>query len=151
MPERQTDRAVALAALDVFVGEWAVEVQVPGSPTGRVVFAWALNGQYLLQHSSAPDPVPDSLALIGLGDDTDPYLQHYFDSRGVTRLYRMGLAGGGWTLRRTDPDFSPLDFWQRFAGTFSADNNRIDGHWEQSHDGGATWEVDFRLTYTRSG
>ena len=149
MPERRTDRAAAPAALDVFVGEWVVEVAFPGSPTGRVVFEWALDGRYLLQRSSAPDPVPDSLSLIGLGDDADPYIQHYFDSRGVTRLYRMGLADGVWTLRRTDPDFSPLDFWQRFEGTFSQDKNRIDGRLEQSHDGGATWELDFHLTYTR--
>jgi hypothetical protein len=149
MPEHQTDRAAALAALDVFVGAWVVEVAFPGSPSGRVAFAWALDRQYLLQRASAPDPVPDSLAIIAVGDEADPYLQHYFDSRGVTRLYRMGLAEGVWTLRRTDPDFSPLDFWQRFAGTFSGDNNRIDGRWEQSHDGGATWELDFHLTYTR--
>ena len=78
MPESQTDRAAALAALDVFVGEWVVEVAFPGSPTGRVVFEWALDGRYLLQRSSAPDPVPDSLAVIALGDEADPYRQHYF-------------------------------------------------------------------------
>jgi hypothetical protein len=149
MAKQESERSAALAALDVFVGEWAVAVQFPDSPVGRVTFEWALNGQYLLQRSGAPDPVPDSLAIIGPGDASEPYIQHYFDSRGVTRLYRMGLADGVWTLQRTDPDFSPLDFWQRFAGTFSEDNNRIDGRWEQSQDGGATWELDFHLTYTR--
>ena len=149
MPEKQPERTAALAALEVLVGEWTVEASFPGSPSGRVMFTWALDGQYLLQRSSAPDPVPDSLAVISVGDEADPYLQHYFDSRGVTRLYRMGVTDGVWTLRRTDPDFSPLDFWQRFEGTFSADKNRIDGRWEQSHDGGVTWELDFRLTYTR--
>jgi len=149
MAEQRQERAAALAALGVLVGEWAVEVQLPDSPVGRVIFEWALNGQYLIERSSAPDPVPDSLAVIGLGDGTDRYLQHYFDSRGVTRLYRMGLADGVWTLRRTEPDFSPLDFWQRFEGTFSEDGNRIDGRWEQSQDGGATWELDFHLTYRR--
>jgi hypothetical protein len=151
MPEERPARAAALAALEVFVGEWTVEVQLPDSPMGRVAFEWALDGQYLIERSAAPNPVPDSLTVIALGDDTTPYLQHYFDSRGVTRLYRMGLADGVWTLQRTGPDFSPLDFWQRFEGTFSEDKNRINGRWEQSHDGGATWELDFHLTYTRVG
>lgn len=144
------ERAAALAALEVLVGAWTVEVQLPGVPAGRVVFERALNGQYLIQRSAAPDPVPDSLAIIGPGDDADHYLQHYFDSRGVTRLYRMNLRDGVWTLRRTEPDYSPLDFWQRFEGTFSEDYHRIDARWEQSHDGGAIWELDFRLTYTRA-
>jgi hypothetical protein len=93
MPESQTDRAAALAALDVFVGEWVVEVAFPGSPTGRVVFEWALAGRYLLQRSSAPEPAPDSLTIIALGDEADPYLQHYFDSRGVTLCWPFTPSG----------------------------------------------------------
>src|SRR5829696_8572625 len=101
MAEQGPERAAALAALAVFVGEWTAEVQFPGSPTGRVVFEWALDGQYLLQRSTALDPVPDSLAIFSLGDEAGSYIQHYFDSRGVTRLYRMGLRDSIWTLRRT--------------------------------------------------
>ncbi len=152
MAANQPERIPGLAALDVFVGEWVEEVALPGSSSGRVVFAWALNGQYLLQRSTfAASPVPDSLALIACGAETDTYLQHYFDARGVVRLYQMRLRGGVWTLRRADPDFSPLDFWQRFEGTFAASGDRIEARWEQSHDSGATWQLDFRLTYTRVG
>ena len=43
-------------------------------------------------------------------------------------------------------DFSPLDFSQRYEGTFSADGSRIDGAWEICHDG-AAWQRDFALTY----
>ena len=32
-----------------------------------MVFGWAIDSQYLLQRSTAPDPVPDSLAIIALG------------------------------------------------------------------------------------
>src|SRR5690348_16055459 len=78
------------------------------------------------------------------------YTQHYFDSRGVVRLYAMTLAGGVWTLTRESPDFTPLDFRQRFTGTFSADGNTIDGAWESGRDGGG-WEHDFALTYRRAG
>jgi hypothetical protein len=63
----------------------------------------------------------------------------------------MGLADGVRTLRRTAPDFSPPDFRQRFAGISSADGDRIDARRGQSHDGGATWELDFSLTFTRVG
>ena len=71
------------------------------------------------------------------------------DTRGVTRLYAMTFAGGVWTLTRESVDFSPLDFAQRFTGTFSADGDRIDGSWEKRMPGGA-WELDFNLTYTKS-
>ncbi|HEY0812585.1 MAG TPA: hypothetical protein VGE11_04840 [Pseudonocardia sp.] len=71
------------------------------------------------------------------------------DSRGVTRLYRMPLAGGVWTLLRTEADVTPLDFAQRFTGEFSYDAAAIEGRWEQSHDGGRMWELDFAITYRR--
>ena len=144
-----TDRTAAHAALDIFVGTWTAQVLVPGAPVGHVVFERALDGQYLVQHTTVPDPnAPDSLAVIAV-DDSGSYVQHYFDARGVVRIYRMGLRDGVWTLERTAPDFSPLPFWQRFQGTFSADGDRIDGRWERSDDAGATWELDFLLTYTR--
>jgi hypothetical protein len=63
----------------------------------------------------------------------------------------MRLEDGSWRIWRTAPDFSPLDFCQRFEGGFSEDGNRIDGQWEQSLDGGATWELDFPMSYTRVG
>jgi hypothetical protein len=75
-------------------------------------------------------------------------VQHYFDSRGVARIYRMSFADGIWRLSRSSADFSPLDFWQRFTGTFSEDGARIEGRWEISDDG-SSWTVDFDLIYTK--
>ena len=75
---------------------------------------------------------------------------HYFDSRGIARVYAMSLEDGVWTLWREAPDFSSLDFAQRFTGTFSDDGTTIVGRWETAHDG-ATWEHDFDLTYVRVG
>jgi hypothetical protein len=60
----------------------------------------------------------------------------------------MTFQDGVWTLLRGAPDFTPLNFWQRFTGTFSADGDTIDGRWETSKDGSA-WELDFGLTYRR--
>ncbi len=58
----------------------------------------------------------------------------------------MTFEDGVWTLSRTDAEFSPLDFHQRWTGTFSPDGNAITGRWDTSHDG-ATWEPDFDLRY----
>lgn len=155
MADQQSERDPKLAALDTLVGEWTEHIDHPdmkGIPDGRVTFAWTLDGRYLLQSSAIPQPeFPDSLSLIAPEGEDGTYLQHYFDTRGVTRLYRMRLEDGSWRIWRTEPDFSPLDFCQRFEGRISEDGNRIDGRWEQSHDGGATWELDFPMSYTRIG
>jgi hypothetical protein len=143
-------RAGRLADLGVLVGEWTVQVQIPGAPAGRATFEWGLRGTCLVEHAQSPLPeFPDSLAVIVADLVGDGYTQHYFDSRGVVRLYRMRLHGGVWTLLRTKPDFSPLDFAQRFVGTFSDDGDMIEARWETATDGGERWQLDFPLTYTR--
>jgi hypothetical protein len=90
---------------------------------------------------------PDGLCLVGLDGD-DGYTQHYFDSRGIARVYAMTFDGRDWTLERNAPDFTPLSFHQRWFATFSTDRSRIEGRWESSPDG-STWELDFELTYHR--
>ena len=50
---------------------------------------------------------------------------------------------------RVKPDFSPLDFSQRYTGTFSDDGKTIAGAWEICHDG-TTWEHDFDLSYIKA-
>jgi hypothetical protein len=144
-----TDRATALGLLDVLVGEWTQEVTGHGDPTGTITFEWMLEGRYLSQRSTLPPPFPASLALIEYDEGAGEFRQHYFDSRGVTRVYRMTLAGPEWTLERTEPDFSELAFAQRFVGTIADDGRSVEGRWEQSHDGGATWELDFGLRFER--
>ena len=153
-------RASALARLDAFVGEWVLEVRFPGyqqpaatgdAPVARSRFEWVLDRHYLQQRTEIPIPeAPDSLTIISVDPETGGYVQHYYDSRGVTRLYAMSLTGGVWTLTRESPDFSPLDFRQRFTGTFSQNGNTITGAWEKDVDG-AGWAHDFDLTYRRPG
>ena len=156
------NRADALARLDVFVGEWVMEARFPGDqptpssaagdgPQVRSRFEWALDRQFLLQRTEIPIPeAPDSLTIVSVDPQTGAYTQHYYDSRGVARLYAMSLAGGVWTLTRESPDFTPLDFRQRFTGTFSEDGNTISGAWEKCFNG-SDWEHDFALTYRRAG
>jgi hypothetical protein len=151
-------RADALARLDVFVGEWVIEARFPGDqstteegPRGRSRFEWDLGRQVLLQRTEVGVPgAPDSLTIVSTDPKTGAYTQHYYDSRGVTRLYVMTFDSRVWTLTRESPDFSPLDFAQRFTGTFSADGNTISGGWEKRLDG-RDWQHDFALTYRRAG
>ena len=102
-----------------------------------------------MQRSEAPDPAPDSLAIVSVDPKTGAYTQHYFDSRGVVRLYAMTFNRGTWTLLRESPDFSPLDFHQRFIGRFTKDGSTIKGTWETSKGRQSTWKQDFELSYTR--
>jgi hypothetical protein len=92
---------------------------------------------------------PDSLSIVSDDPQTGAYPQHYYDSRGVVRLYTMSLANGVWTLTHESPDFSPLVFRQRFTGTFREDGNTISGAWEKCLDGDR--EHDFALIYRRAG
>jgi hypothetical protein len=141
--------------LEPFVGEWSMQAAFGDAPPvdigARVSFEWLPGNRFLLQRWDVPLPeAPDGIAIIGADPDEDGrYLQHYFDSRGVARIYRMSVENGVWKLWREEADFSPLDFSQRFSGTFGADGKTITGRWEICHDG-ATWERDFDLTYVRS-
>ena len=131
-----------------------MRVTFPGSEPaegGRVTFDWMPGERFLVERWEVPVPeAPDGIAIIGFDEGRGTYLQHYFDSRGVARVYSMSLDDGEWKLWRDQPDFSPLDFSQRFGGRFSQDGSRIDGAWEICHDG-STWEHDFDLSYLRVG
>jgi hypothetical protein len=113
----ENHRVARLERLEPFVGEWRIEAPAfPLSPeladAARTAFEWTLGGAFLLQRSSVPVPeAPDGLSVIGLHAD-DGYTQHYFDSRGIARLYAMTFDGRDWTLERHSADFSPLPFHQ---------------------------------------
>jgi hypothetical protein len=145
--------------LEPFVGEWSLALVLPGEEVpdrlpdvgARVTFEWLGERAFLLQRWTVPIPqAPDGLALIGWDEGRGTFLQHYFDDRGVARVYEMSFDGGVWTLHRTQPDFSPFDFSQRFTGRLADDGRRIDGTWEIAHDH-TTWEKDFDLIYSRVG
>jgi hypothetical protein len=145
---RIVDRHPALERLSPLIGEWSMQTSL-GPAVGRASFEWVLGGQYLLERTGVPGvpEAPDGLAIIGVAAQGS-YLQHYYDSRGVTRLYSMTFEDGTWTLLRDTPDFTPLDFAQRYIGQLSPDGDTIDGRWEISDDG-SSWRVDFTLTLRR--
>jgi hypothetical protein len=139
----------SLERLDALVGEWTMEAVPPGGPAwpgnAGVRFEWMEGRQFLIErwHIDTPE-APDGIAIIGAGDGPDGLRQHYFDSRGVHRVYEMTLDDGVWTLSRDEPDPFP----QRFTGTFSDDGKTITGRWEKHEDG--AWGTDFDLTYKRA-
>ena len=144
----------AMKALEPLVGNWKMVPTFEGMPPSDIgapiSFEWLSGGRFLIERWEVPVPeAPDGIAIIGVDPESGGnYLQHYFDSRGVARVYKMSLEDGVWKLWRDTPDFSPLDFSQRFTGIFGEDGNTIAGTWEISHDG-KTWDHDFDLMYTK--
>jgi hypothetical protein len=101
-----------------------------------------------------PVELPDSIAIIGGGPVGEPQPMHYFDARGVKRMFVMALEGSTWTMwRAPGEDWNGPDgpgFNQRFIGEISADGNTIRGRWERGMgDAGDDWEIDFQMTYVR--
>ena len=146
-----------MESLDAFVGEWSLTAAAFPGPPGRTTFEWMSGGRFLVQRWEAGTLPVDGkeidftgINIYGPDSARDGYLQHYFDSRGVARVYQMSFENGVWKLWRDTEDFSPLDFSQRFTGTFSEDGKTIEGRWEINHDG-KTWETDFEITYTKVG
>jgi hypothetical protein len=147
----------ARATLQPLVGEWSAAVVWPGEEHpavlpdmgARTSWEWMGDSPLLIQRWSVPIPeAPDGLAVIGWDDARGTFLQHYFDDRGVIRVYELAFDGRELRLERTQADFSPLEFSQRFVGTFSEDGHRIDGAWYIAEDH-VTWRKDFDLVYTR--
>ena len=154
MEATTNNRGGSLEALEPLVGDWSMAASfegMPGDAAATVSFEWMPGGRFLIERWEISVPeAPDGIAIIGADPERQGnYLQHYFDSRGVARVYNMSLEDGVWKLWRDQPDFSPLDFSQRFTGNLGEGGNTIAGAWEICRDG-KTWEHDFDLTYTKA-
>ena len=127
---------------------------MPGLPpaTGRTTFDWMLRPRYLVQQASADHPdAPDGHMIITAGPGAATgYLQHYFDSRGVVRLYEMDVDGQDWTLTRTTRRLHAR-WTSRSAGSAgsatTATPSRAGG---RPRPTASSWQLDFRLTYRRT-
>lgn len=150
--------------LEVFIGDWNMAVTNGGegwpelppveeqlaAGAATVSWEWMDGKEFLVQRWSAPDPGPDGLAVIGPDSGREGgYMQHYFDQRGVARIYQMSFESGTWKLWRDEEDFSPLDFSQRWTASFADDGSRIEGTWEINQTG--EWRRDFDAIYQRAG
>ena len=143
--------------LEPLLGEWSLAMVMPDQIVpeelpdigARVTFEWMGEKAFVLERWRVPIAgAPNGLAILGWDLERDTFLQHYFDDRGVARVYEMSFSGNVWKMERTKPDFSPFEFSQRFNGVFSDDGSRIYGTWEIAEDH-KTWKKDFDLIYTR--
>src|SRR5205809_657827 len=107
----ERDAITALERLAVLVGEW--ETTAPGvDARGRTAFEWLEGGGFMIARSAVDRPeFPNSISIVGATGADGGLQQHYFDSRGVARIYEMTLEGGVWTLFREGPDWP-----QRYVG-----------------------------------
>jgi hypothetical protein len=131
-----------------FIGRWETKGAHPMLPgesiRGTSTFEWLDGQQFVIWRSHFDHPeIPDAITLVGV---TDGQLSmHYFDSRGVYRVYSSSLDQTTWRYWRDAP---PPDLSQRFIGTFGDDGNMITGRGQLSKDG-HTWEDDLDLNYQR--
>lgn len=139
----------ALKHLEVFVGEWNVELVFPSDPAAvartHASFTWLEDGAFLMMHMGGETAgSPWSTSIISRDDAGETYSILYYDWRGTSRIYQMSLESDQWKQWRNAPGFS-----QRFTGTFSDDRQTITARWEKSSDG-SQWEHDFDLIYTKA-
>jgi hypothetical protein len=140
------------------IGAWHGEGEIPAQPPMKVSSDATIErfGDFILFRSVGhPAEMPDTLAIIGGAPDGEPQPMHYFDSRGVKRLFMTALDGSAWKIwRAPGEDWNGPDgpgFNQRFIGEISADGTMIDGRWERGMgEAGDEWSVDFPITYVRT-
>ncbi|HYJ00151.1 MAG TPA: hypothetical protein VEX36_10835 [Thermoleophilaceae bacterium] len=144
----QSERHPELAAFDSLVGEWTNEATHPMFPSmvvrGHTTFEWLEGERFLVQRSRNEHPdFPDSISVIGFAEGEE-LTAHYFDSRGVFRIYRVAMEGDTLRMWRDAPGFS-----QRLEAKLSDDGGTLAGVWQLSRDD-ETWDDDLAITYTRS-
>lgn len=143
---------MSLRDLDQLIGEWTLEATHPAFPDlvvpGRSSFEWLDGERFLIQRSTADHPdFPNSISVIGAmaDDDEDQRLSmHYYDSRGVHRVYSLEMSEGVLRIARDAPAFS-----QRLEARLADGGDTLAGTWLLSRDD-ETWDDDLEITYRRA-
>ena len=140
------------------IGDWHGEGEIPADPPLRISVEASIErlGAFIVFRSAGePAELPDSISIIGGAPDGEPQPMHYFDARGVERLYLTAIDGSTWRIWRApgedwDGPHGP-GFNQRFIGEISGDGGTIAGRWERGMgEAGDAWEIDFPIDYVRS-
>lgn len=140
-------RDPALDDLDIFVGGWETEATHPlidGIVRGRCSYEWLTGRSFLIQRSEMPpNTVPSSIWVVGGASDTaGVWPVHYFDSRGVTRVYQLSFRDRVLKIWRDQPGFM-----QRSVGVFEDDRTfRLRS---QLAEGTGSWKRDLEMTLRR--
>ncbi|MFC4455671.1 hypothetical protein [Deinococcus sonorensis] len=130
-----------MRVLDRLLGDWEFTMQHPavaGPVSGRQRYEWVLDGAFILQYWTYAHPdFPDAMALLS----HDQY--HYFDVRGIVRIFELQINVEGWSMIHLDPDFA-----QRSTSRFQ-ERDILETTGEQSQDGGVSWQSDFAMICRR--
>jgi hypothetical protein len=145
-----------LKLLERLVGIWVTEATHPALPGvvvhGTTTIEWLEGKQFLIVRGRSGHPdFPDSVSILGFTDrdradathTASQLTMHYFDSRGVFRLYTAAIDETTWRYSREAPGFS-----QRFTGTFADDGATIVGRSQLCEDD-VHWNDDLAITYRR--
>jgi hypothetical protein len=146
-----------MTAFERLIGRWHGEGEMPTEPPMRLSIDAKVErlGEFIVMSTvGEPAEMPDSVSIIGGAPEGEPQPMHYFDSRGVKRLYMMSLDGSTWKIwRAAGEDWNGPHgpgFNQRFIGGISPDGRTIEGRWERGMGAaGDEWEIDFPLQYVR--
>src|SRR5215203_2556239 len=145
--ERQSDRTqvatdLMLRPLDRLVGRWTSEATHPAHQgavvSGTLSAEWLEGGHFLIIRTRNDHPdFADAISVVGfadvdrVGEPADATAaqgtqmrMHYFDSRGVSRVYEAGIDADTWRLWRDAPGLS-----QTFVGEFADDGDTVFGLW----------------------
>ena len=159
--DEQPAADLMLQPLDRLVGLWSSEATHPALPdvvvSGTLTAEWLEGRRFLILRARNDHPdFPDAISIIGFSEldrvgepvSAAPEQQtelsmHYFDSRGVCRVYEALVDADTWRLWRHTPEFS-----QTFVGEFAADGDTVLGLWRICRDG-ANWSDDLRVVYRR--
>jgi hypothetical protein len=147
-----------VSSLERLVGSWTTEATHPALEGvvvhGTADVSWLEGRRFLLVRSRTDHPqFPDALSVLGVTehdrvddggnvDDDGPLTMHYFDSRGVFRVYRTEVDDAAWRIHRDAGEMS-----QRFVGTFADGGDTIVGRWQMQKNG--RWTDDLQITYRR--
>jgi hypothetical protein len=145
------------------IGTWETEATHPAMPGvvvhGTAVVEWLEGERFLIHRARCDHPdFPDALSIIGVtewdrvedgarrapaADEEKSRLRmHYYDSRGVFRVYDAGIDDTAWRWWRDAEGFS-----QRFTGTFQDGGDTIDGRSQLME--ADTWKDDLAIVYRR--
>ena len=132
-----------MSPLDRLLGTWVITMHhsaVAEPVTGRQRYERVLDGAFMLLRWTYDHPdFPDALALLSHDQC------HYFDVRGITRIFNLKVDDAGWSMIRLDEAFS-----QRNSARFSG-LDFMESTGEASYDGGTTWQPDFTMRWQRIG
>jgi hypothetical protein len=152
-----------LRHLDRLVGTWTTEATHPAVPGvvvhGSADVEWLEGERFLILRTRTDHPdFTDAISIIGNTEHgrADPSTgtapaaagatrleMHYYDSRGVFRLYQTSIDATAWRFWRDE-----LGFSQRFVGTFVDGGDTISGQAQLNQDD-LHWVDDLAITYRR--